>query len=107
MAAITLSNFNGIDFNSILDTVMQYESQPLTALQAEQTKIQNKDSAFVSLAGMITSLETKVASLTSGSGFSQVAASSGDTSIATVSGGDTGSVGRYDVSITQLAKTQV
>src|SRR4026207_647810 len=74
MAAITLSGFNGIDFNSILNAVMEYESRPLKAIQAEQTKIQNKDSAFVSLAGMITALQTQVTSLMSTTAFSKVAA---------------------------------
>src|SRR5262245_62675571 len=107
MAAITLSGFNGVDFNSILNTVMQYESQPLTAMQDEQTKIQNKDSAFVSLAGMISALQTKVTSLTSAASFLKVAAASSDTTIASVSAGDDGEVGQYQVSIGQLAKIQV
>ena len=107
MAAITLSGFNGVDFNSILNTVMQYESQPLTAMQDEQSKIQNKDSAFVSLAGMVSALQTQVTSLTSAASFLKVGATSSDTSIATVSAGDNGDVGQYQVSIAQLAKIQV
>jgi flagellar hook-associated protein 2 len=107
MAAITLSGFNGVDFNSILNTVMQYESQPLTAMQDEQTKIQNKDSAFVSLAGMISALQTQVTSLTSAASFLKVAAASSDTTIASVSAGDDGEVGQYQASIGQMAKIQV
>ncbi len=107
MPAITLSNFNGIDFSSIIDAVMQYESQPLVAIQAKQTQIQNKDSAFVSLGGMISALESSVANLTSAATFSNVAATSSDTTLATVSSADAGSIGQYAVSITQLAKPQV
>jgi flagellar hook-associated protein 2 len=107
MAAITLSGFNGVDFNSILNTVMQYESQPLTAMQDEQAKIQNKDSAFVSLAGMISALQTQVTSLTSAASFLKVAAASSDTTIASVSAGDDGEVGQYQASIGQMAKIQV
>ena len=29
MAAVTLSGFNGIDFNTIITAIMQSESQPL------------------------------------------------------------------------------
>src|SRR5437867_4946672 len=103
MAAITLSGMNGIDFNSILDAVMQYESQPLKAIQDEQTKVQNKDSAFVSLGGIISALQTPVTSLTGATAFLKVAATSSDTTAATVSTGDGGSVGQYAVSTTQLA----
>src|SRR6185503_3655104 len=107
MAAITLTGFNGIDFNSILNTVMQYESQPLTAMQDEQTKVQNKDSAFVSLAGLISTLQTQVTSLTSSANFIKAAAVSSDATIASVSAGDNGDVGQYQVSIAQRAKIQV
>jgi len=107
MAAITLSGFNGIDFNSILDAVMKSESQPLNALQDEQTKVQNKDSAFVSLAGIVSALQAPVTSLTNATGFSNVSATSSDDSIATISMGDDGSVGQYEVSISHLAKAQV
>src|SRR5437870_7680124 len=107
MAAVTLSGVNGIDFNQILNVVMQSESLPLAALQDAQTNTQNKDAAFVSLAGIVSSLQTPVTSLTSETALSNVAASSSDTSIATVSLGDGGIVGQYDVSIDHLAKGQV
>ncbi len=107
MAAVTLSGVNGIDFNTILNAVMQAEGQPLQAIQDQQKKIQDKDAAFVSLAGFVTAIQTPVTSLTSETAFSNVAAVSTDTSIATVSLGDGGIVGQYDVSITALAKGQV
>jgi flagellar hook-associated protein 2 len=106
MAAITFSGANGIDWNSILNAVMTQESQPLTALQNQQTSVQNKDAAFVSLAGMIAKLQTPAAALTSATAFSNLAATSSDTSVATVSTGDGGIAGQYDLSITDLAKGQ-
>jgi flagellar hook-associated protein 2 len=107
MAAITLSGVNGIDFNTILNAVMQQESQPLQALQDQQQQTQNKDSAYVSLGGIVSSLETPVTSLTSASAFTNVSADSSDTSIGTVSLGDGGIAGQYSVSIDDLAKGQV
>jgi flagellar hook-associated protein 2 len=107
MAAITLSGFNGIDFGSILEAVMAYESLPLKALQDEQKKIQNKDSAFVSLAGMISALQTPLASLTGTTAFSNVSANSTDTSLVTVSAGEGASAAQHEISISQLAKGQV
>ena len=107
MAAITLSGVNGIDFNTILSAVMQSESQPLQALQNQQQQIQNKDAAFVSLGGIVSALESPLTKLTSPTAFTNVSANSSDTSIATVSLGDGGIAGQYQVSISQLAKNQV
>ena len=106
-SGITLSGFNGIDFNSILDAVMQYERLPLQGLLDDQKKVQNKDSAFVSLSGMISALETPVTALTTGTAFTTAAAASSDPTVATVSVGEGALLGQYDVSIVQLAKAQV
>jgi len=107
MAAITLSGVNGIDFNTILNAVMQSESQPLQALQDQQQQTENRDSAYVSLGGIVSALETPVTSLTGTSAFTNVSADSSDTSIAMVSLGDGGIPGQYAVSIDHLAKNQV
>jgi flagellar capping protein FliD len=42
---ITLASFNGIDFNTIIDAIIQADSQPLTDLQTQQQNIQSKDNA--------------------------------------------------------------
>ena len=41
---ITFSGFNQIDFNVVLNAIMQQESLPLQALQAKQTALQATDS---------------------------------------------------------------
>src|SRR5437764_14793242 len=107
MAAVTLSGFNGIDFNTIISAVMQSESQPLQDLQTQQQAMQNRDSAMVSLAGIISNLETPVAGLTSATGFSNVAATSTDTSVGTVTLGHGGIPGQSALAIDHLAKGQV
>src|SRR6267142_1731487 len=106
MAAITFSGANGIDWNTILNAVLAQESQPLTALQSQQTATQNKDAAFVSLAGIISRLETPVTALTNSAAFSNLAAASTDATVATVSMAAGGLAGQYDLSITDLAKRQ-
>jgi len=106
MAAVTFSGANGIDWNSILNAVMAQESQPLTNLQNQQSDTKNKDAALVSLAGIITNLQTPATALTSLNSFSALAATSTDTSVAAVSAGSGGIAGQYDLSITALAKGQ-
>ena len=49
---ISFSGFNGIDFSKIIDAIMQQESQPLVALQKQQSADNDKDSAFVELGGV-------------------------------------------------------
>jgi flagellar hook-associated protein 2 len=106
MAAINLSGFNGIDFNSIMTAVMQQERQPLEELQRQQNLLQQKDSALNSLANLIGAIQTPITSLTSASSFTNVAANSSDTTVATVSLGDGGIPGDYQVVVGQLAKSQ-
>src|SRR5882724_5203908 len=106
MAAVTFSGANGIDWNSILNAVMAQESQPLTNLQNQQSDTKNKEAALVSLAGIITNLQTPTTTLTSLNSFSALAATSTDTSVAAVSAGTGGIAGQYDLSITALAKGQ-
>src|SRR3989442_306944 len=106
MAAVTFSGANGIDWNTILNAVMAQESQPLTNLQNQQVNTQNKNAALVSLAGIITNLQTPTTALTSLTAFSALAATSTDTSVAAVSAGAGGIAGQYDLSITALAKSQ-
>jgi flagellar hook-associated protein 2 len=107
MAAVTLSGFNGIDFNTIINSVMQAESAPLQALQTQQAALQNKDSALVSLNAIIGKLQAPVTSLTSSTAFSNVAATSTDTTVGTVSLGDGGIAGQYDLVISNLARGQM
>jgi flagellar hook-associated protein 2 len=103
---ITLSGFNGIDFNSIIDAIIQADSQPLTDLQTQQQNQQNKDNAFVSLAGLIGNMESTVGSLADSTAFSNVAATSSDPTAVTTTVGTGGIVGNYSINVTQLAQSQ-
>jgi flagellar hook-associated protein 2 len=62
---------------------------------------------MVSLASIISSLQTPVTALTSTTAFSNVAAASTDTSVGTVILGDGGIPGQYDLVVDHLAKRQV
>jgi flagellar hook-associated protein 2 len=107
MAGITFSGFNGIDFNTVINSVMQAESQPLLDLQSQQKSMQDKDSAYVSMNAILARLQTPATSLTSATAFSNVGATSTDTTIGTVSLGDGGISGQYDLVVDHLAKGQV
>jgi len=107
MAGVSFSGFNGFDFGSIIDAIMQYESQPLTALQQQQQTVKDKDSALVQLNGFISRLQTVATSMANANAFSNVEAVSSDTGVVTTSAGSGGLAGRYDLSVAFLAKSQV
>jgi flagellar hook-associated protein 2 len=107
MAGVTFSGFNGYDFGSIVDAIMQSESQPLIALQTQQQSVKDKDAALVQLNGFISALQSQTSTLTNASTFSNVAATSSDPTIATTTVGSGALAGRYDLSIAFLAKGQV
>src|SRR5688572_19463060 len=107
MAGVNFSGFNGFDFGSIINVIIESESKPLTEIQRQEQSIKAKDSALGSLAGLLGKLQTQVTALTSDNAFSNVEANSRDTDIATTSLGTDAIAGRYDLNITELAKGQV
>src|SRR5437016_7729408 len=104
---ITFSGLNGFDFNSIINAEIQSASAPMQALQAKQATIQNKNSALASIGNQISDLENTVTALASQTAFTNVSASSSDTTIATVSAGTGGIAGSYALDIDHLAKSQL
>jgi flagellar hook-associated protein 2 len=103
---ITLSGFNGIDFNSIIDAIIQADSQPLTDLQTQQQNEQYRDKAFVSLSGLIGNMESTIESLADSTAFSNVAATSSDPTTVATTVGTGGIVGNYSINVTKLAQSQ-
>jgi flagellar hook-associated protein 2 len=104
---ITLSNFNSIDFNVILNSVMQQESLPLQALQAKQSNLSSEKSAYDRLASTLQTLQTAAAGLSTRDDVVQYAATVSDTNALSVTT-TTGAVpGRYEVVVNELARAQV
>ena len=60
---ITLSGFNDIDFNAVLEAVMTQESVPLQNLQTQQKSLESKASTFRTLAAKLATFESAVADL--------------------------------------------
>src|SRR4029079_17431340 len=82
---ITFSGFNQIDFNVVLNAIMQQESAPLQALQAKQSELQAPDSTYGQLASKLDSLRTASEQLSDASKLTTYAATSSDTAALTVS----------------------
>lgn len=104
---ITFSGFNQIDFNVILTSIMQQESQPLVNLQTRQTSLQSKITNFGTLATRMTAMQTAATALSTASGISSYKATSNNTSAVGISTGPDAVPGRYDIVVKELAKAQV
>lgn len=107
MPGISFSGLNGFDFGSIIDAIVQYESQPLIALQSQQQAAKDKDAALVQLNNFITKLQTQANALGTGTAFSNTTALSSNTAVITTTPGSGALSGRYDVTVSALARSQV
>jgi len=104
---ITFSGFNSIDFNQILNAVMTQESQPLNALQTQQTALKAQNSIFGTLAGKLSTLGNAADALKDASSLAKLTAASSDASSVGVSSSGGTVSGTYAVAVTTLAAAQV
>jgi len=104
---ITLSGFNNIDWNSVLNALMQQESIPLTALQSQQSDITAQQTAFSTFASKLGTLESAVEDLQDGGSFNGRAVTSSNSSSLSASVGNNTPIGTYEVLVKELARAQV
>ena len=104
---ITFSGFNDIDFNLVLNSLMQQASAPLTALQTRQRALETQITRFDTLTSKVSSLHSAANGLADLSRLSTVSGQSSDESSVTVSTTTTATAGHYDVVVNSLARAQV
>lgn len=105
MAAISSPGLgSGLDVNSLISKLMAVEKQPLTALNAKEAGLQAKLSAFGTLKGTLSSLQTAVGKLTSSSTFTSRSAAVADATVLSASAANSATTGSYNVVVTQLAR---
>lgn len=106
MAISSLGVGSGLDVSSIISGLMQVERQPLTNLQSQKTTYQSKISAFGTVKSALTSFQTSVSALSSASKFNAQKATSSDETILKAKTDGTTTVGSFDITVSQLAKSQ-
>lgn len=106
-SGITFSGFNDIDFNVVLNAIMQQESQPLRALEAQQTALRSRVTTLNLLNNRVSALQSAATALTGPGALAAVQATSSDASAVGVSAGPGAVAGRYDIVVNQLARAQV
>jgi flagellar hook-associated protein 2 len=98
---------SGLDVNSIITQLMQVESRPLTALTKQEASYQAKLSAFGSMQGALSTLQTAARTLESTSTFTGKSAGVSDSTVLSASAVLTASAGTYEISVTTLAKNHI
>ena len=104
---ITFSGFNDIDFNLILNAIMQQESQPLVALQSRQKAMQSRANTFSTLVARTTALQTAAEALSDPTKVLSFKATSSDPTAIAVTSGSSAVAGRYEIVVNELARSQV
>ncbi|WIM06711.1 MAG: flagellar filament capping protein FliD [Candidatus Nitricoxidivorans perseverans] len=95
---------SGLDVSGLVSKLMALEQQPLTTLATKEASYQAKLTAFGSLKGALSSLQTAAKTLATTTTFTGMSASVSDTTVLTASAGTTAAAGSYSLSVTQLAK---
>ncbi|GAB2798034.1 flagellar filament capping protein FliD [Halomonas shantousis] len=96
---------SGLDLNSLLDQLKSAEQEKLTPITNQQTSYKAKLSAFGQLESALDKLQTSAKALGNAETF-QAVTSSVTGSAVTVSTDSEAVPGRYEVSVTQLARAQ-
>lgn len=98
---------SGLDVSSLMAQLMKAEQLPLTALAKKEASYQAKLSAFGSMQGALSSLQTAAQTLKSTSTFTGKSASVVDSTVLSASAVLTADTGTYDLSVTTLAKNHI
>jgi flagellar hook-associated protein 2 len=107
MAGITISGYNQIDFNTLLEAVMEQERTPLRTMQTQRSSLQTQKNSFATLATKLAALETEVQSLAGEDAFGGRAVQVSDSGAVSVAAGATAGTGSYEVVVNELARAQV
>jgi len=104
---ITLSGFNNIDFGSIVTSLMQQASVPLTALQNQQAALKSRSTTIDKLGASLDALNAAADALSNSDSLNAFQATSSDTTAVSASIGSGAVAGHYEVVVSELARAQV
>jgi flagellar hook-associated protein 2 len=97
---------SGLDVNSIVTGLMSIERRPLEAVNTQKSTFQSKISAYGTLKSALSSFQTSVGALSSASKFNAQAVKVSNTGIFTATSDGSATIGNYDVTVSQLARSQ-
>jgi flagellar hook-associated protein 2 len=97
---------SGLDVNGIVSKLMALERRPIDLIDSKTTTIQAELSAYGTLKGSLSSLQTSVQSLTSSSTYTATKTTVADTTQFTATSDSTAAPGNYSVQVVKLAKAE-
>ncbi len=97
---------SGIDVNGIISKLMAIEQQPLNNLKTKEASYQAKLTAFGTLKGAFSSVQTAVDSLNSGLRFENMAATPSDATVLSASANTAATAGSYSINVLGQAQSQ-
>jgi flagellar hook-associated protein 2 len=104
---ITFSGFNNIDFNLILNAVMQQASQPLAAIQNRQTAIRSQLTSFDLLKNRVQEMLDAAGDLADPQAVQGLAGTSSHPDAVSISTSSQAVAGQYAIVVNSLARAQV
>lgn len=108
MAGFQISGLvsGSINWQTIVDQLIELDSAPITKLETQQTTNSKKVSALDTLSSKLTSLQSAISSLNDSTLYNQRSgASSTSGSSWSISAGTSAAIGSYTIGVTQLAKS--
>ena len=104
---ITLSGFGTFDAASLINSLLQQASQPITVLAQQQNAVQSKLSAIRVLSQNVLNLRSAADDLVDPTLFSSVSATSSNNTAVAATAANGAQTGNYDVQIGTLARPAV
>jgi flagellar hook-associated protein 2 len=95
---------SSIDVNGLVTQLMTLEQRPLTVLDSKEAGIQAKISAFGSIKGALSTLQTSIAQLAKTTTFTARTATSSDATVMSATAGNAAVNGTYTITVDKLAK---
>lgn len=97
---------SSLDVESIIESLMEIEREPIETLEAKQASYEAKISAYGTLNDAIETFHTSIESLSEASTFDSISGSIGDSDIASVQASASASEATYSLEVTSLAQAQ-
>lgn len=104
---ITLSGFNNIDFNLIVDAILQQERAPIQTLESSRDSQQAKRTAYGTVESRLASIESASNALSSVGAFEAFTATPSNDTVLSASAGTGSSAGSHTIDVIALARAQV
>jgi flagellar hook-associated protein 2 len=94
---------SGMDWSTVISELADAERSPETQWEAQQTTLSSQNTAYTTLAGQFTTLQTDIETLQDSSLYSGTTVQSSNSTVATATGGSGATLGKYTFNISQLA----